>query len=79
MKLTDIIVDHKTGRISNSKLASSTAYLTMTGWFCWHNYHTGFNAELWWVYATVAGIAAAHRIAGKVTGQKGAADEPAGN
>lgn len=79
MKLSDIITDGKTGRLSNAKLASSTAYAVITFWFCWHNYKTGFNAELWWVYATVAGIAAAHRIAGKVTGAKAVNDEPASN
>lgn len=79
MKLLDIIVDHRTGRISNAKLASATAYLTMTFWFCWHNYHTGFIAEMWYAYAGLAGIAAAHRVAGKMTGQKASADEPTGN
>lgn len=74
-RLAEIIENPSTGKLSNTKLATSTAYLVGTYWFCWHNYHSGFTAELWLIYY---GVAASHQTASKAVtllGKRGQQNE----
>ena len=50
MKLSDIITNPVTGRISLTRLAASTGHLNAALWFAWLTYRHGFIAELWMVY-----------------------------
>lgn len=50
MKLSDIVTNPATGRVSLTRLAASTAHLNAAIWFAWLTYAHGFIAELWMVY-----------------------------
>ncbi|QNJ57345.1 hypothetical protein Dolphis_38 [Pseudomonas phage Dolphis] len=49
-KLTEIITNPATGRISMTKLAAATGHLNAASWFAWLTYKHGFIAELWIIY-----------------------------
>lgn len=65
--LSGLVINDRTGKVSNTKLAAATAYSVGTFWFCWHNYHTGFNTDMWLIYF---GIVAGHKTAEKFIGMK---------
>lgn len=73
MKLSDLITNPKSRRISSVKLASTTTYLVGTFWFCWHNYHSGFNEAMWWVYF---GVVATHKTAEKLIATRFSTKQP---
>ena len=50
MKLSHIITNPVTDRISMTKLAAATAHLNAAAWFAWLSYQHGFIAELWMIY-----------------------------
>lgn len=49
-RLTEIITNPVTGRISMTKLAAATGHLNAAAWFAWLTYRHGFIAELWVIY-----------------------------
>jgi hypothetical protein len=71
MKLIDrwsgLILNERTGKVVGTKLASATGHLTMFFFFCWHNFHTGFNETMWLIYA---GLIMGHKTLEKVVGMK---------
>lgn len=83
MRLRDLITDARTGRLSNAKLMSSSGYLAMLVFFCWHNATTGFNAEQWLIFTGAVGLSVVHRQASKLVNKKqeaaGSPDEQSSN
>ena len=57
MKLSErfggLILDRNTGRVVGSKLAAVTGHLLMSVFFVYHNIQSGFNVDLWFVYASL--------------------------
>jgi hypothetical protein len=50
LKLSDIVTNPATGRLSLTKLAAATGHLNAAVWFAWLTFRHGFVAELWMVY-----------------------------
>ena len=71
MKLSErfggLILDRNTGRVVGSKLAAVTGHLLMSVFFVYHNIQSGFNVDLWFVYAS---LVAGHKVAEKFIGLK---------
>lgn len=66
-RMDEMVTNPATGRLSSTRLASATAHALVAFWFCWHNYHTGFNWEMWGLYITFAG---GHHIGNKIVALK---------
>jgi hypothetical protein len=62
MNLSDTITNPRTGRVSTTKAATALAYILGSFWFCYHNYVSGFNPELWFIYF---GVVAGHQSISK--------------
>lgn len=67
MHVRDLIVDHETGRIRESKVWSNVAKASMTTAFLWVIFHGGSSEWLWVAYG---GTLLTHESATRILNQK---------